>query len=125
MQFRSLIITGLLACAGFVLPVQAADEKKTRDPKTESTKKADVPPPPPAVSGDFQEQDEIKADVTIRRGKDKVIEEYRINGRLYMVRVIPTRGKPYYIRYPEGEHGRVIRKELDDIQTPFWKLFEW
>ena len=85
---------------------------------------AEVPPPPVIPEG-FEEESNIKADVTIRKGKDKVIEEYRISGKLYMVRIIPTIGKPYYIKYPEGESGRVIRHELEDIKTPFWKLFEW
>jgi hypothetical protein len=82
-------------------------------------------PPPPVIPEGFDEDDSIQADVTIRKGKDKVIEEFRVNGALYMVRITPKIGKPYYLRYPEGEKGRVIRKELDDINTPFWKLFEW
>jgi len=82
-------------------------------------------PPPPAIPDKFEEQSNIKADVTIRKGKHKVVEEYRINGELYLVRVIPTIGKPYYIRYPDGAAGAGIRNELEDIKTPFWKLFEW
>jgi len=85
---------------------------------------AEVPPPPVIPEG-FDEQDSMQADVVIRKGKDKVIEEYRVNGQLYMVKIIPKIGKPYYIRYPDGPEGRVIRRELDDINTPFWKLFEW
>jgi hypothetical protein len=40
-----------------------------------------------------------------------------------MVRIIPKVGKPYYIKY--SEDGNQIRGELEDIQTPYWKLFEW
>ena len=91
----------------------------------EKPQAAEVPVPPPVISEDFAEQDNFKADVTIRKGKEKVIEEYRVNGELYMVRIIPKIGKPYLIRYPEGANGRVIRRELSDIDTPFWTLFEW
>ena len=87
--------------------------------------KQDVPPPPPITDEEFEEQARVQADVTIRKGKDKVIEEYRVNGKLYMVKVTPKVGKPYYLRYPEGEGGRVIQHELRDINTPYWKLFEW
>ncbi len=87
-------------------------------------KPAEVPAPPDIPEG-FDEQDSFEADVVIRKGKDRVIEEYRVNGELYMVRITPKVGKPYYIRYPDGPKGRVIRKELEDINTPFWKLFEW
>ncbi|NOY67832.1 MAG: DUF2782 domain-containing protein [Gammaproteobacteria bacterium] len=89
-----------------------------------ATPSAEVPPPP-VIPDEFEEQSNIKADVTIRKGKNKVIEEYRINGALYMVRIIPTIGKPYYLKFPEGENGPAIRSELESIQTPFWKLFEW
>ncbi len=94
---------------------------------TAGNQKPEVPPPPdmPADFKDFDEQSSIKADVTIHKGKKKVIEEYRINGRLYMIRVIPKIGKPYYIRYSDAASGQAIRRELDDISTPFWKLFEW
>lgn len=94
---------------------------------TADNKNPDVPPPPdmPADFKDFDEQSSIKADVTIHKGKQKVIEEYRINGQLYMIRVIPKIGKPYYIRYTDGTSGQAIRRELDDINMPFWKLFEW
>lgn len=87
-------------------------------------KAAPVPPPPdlPSIGEDI---DSMQADVVIRKGKDQVVEEFRVNGELYMVRITPKVGKPYYIRYPDGEKGRQIRKDLDDINTPFWKLFEW
>lgn len=89
-------------------------------------KAVEVPPPPALPEGyDDNDEDSMKADVVIRKGKKGVIEEYRVNGELYMVRITPKKGKPYYIRYPDGEKGRVIRRELDDINTPFWKLFEW
>ena len=89
---------------------------------------APLPEPPEiqeqqTASDEDQESQEIKADVTIKRSKDKVIEEYRINGRLYMVRVIPAKGKPYYIKFPDNGHA--VTGELTDIQTPYWKLFEW
>ena len=82
-------------------------------------------PPPPAIPDQLEDETNIKADVTIRKGRDKVIEEYRVNGQLYLVKITPKVGKPYYLRYPEGAEGKVIRRELEDINTPFWKLFEW
>ena len=88
-------------------------------------KTAPVPPPPNLPPAAADNDDSMQADVVIRKGKDGVVEEYRVNGELYMVRITPNVGKPYYIRYPDGEKGRQIRKDLDDINTPYWKLFEW
>ncbi len=111
--FRKTLLTTtiLLAVAG---PGITLAEEKT----------VDVPPPPALPEG-VDNEDSMQADVVIRKGKDKVIEEFRVNGQLYMVRITPKIGKPYYIRYPDGANGRTIRRELDDINTPFWKLFEW
>jgi hypothetical protein len=119
------LVPALLSVSLFVLGMSVAISQAA-EPK-DAGAKAKVPPPPPIpdlpdMGGNEQD---IHADVTIRKGKDEVVEEYRIHGQLYMVRVIPSVGKPYYLRYPEGANGRVIRRELDDIQTPYWKLFEW
>jgi len=108
---KTMLIIPLLMLTCSVGQVQA--EEKT----------IDVPPPPALPEG--ADDDSIKADVVIRRDEDKVVEEFSVNGELYMVRITPKVGKPYYIRYPDGAKGRSVRKELDDINTPFWKLFEW
>ena len=42
--------------------------------------------PPPAMS----DEEEIEPEVQIIKREDKTIEEYRINGRLYMVKVTPA-----------------------------------
>jgi len=91
----------------------------------EQTPKKAVVPPPPVIPDETTDGQRIKADVVIRKFKDKVVEEYRINGNLYMVKITPKLGKPYYLRYPDGESGGAIRHELRDINTPYWKLFEW
>ena len=81
-------------------------------------------PEPPPMAADTDESQQIEADVTIIRKKEHTIEEYRINGKLHMVRITPTKGKAYYLLYPKNG-GSPVRKDLDDIQTPYWKLFEW
>ncbi len=89
---------------------------------------ATAPPPPPIVNDDGQNDgqsaaEQIQPDVTIKRDDDNVIEEYRINGRLYMVRIFPKLGKPYYLLYPE-DGSDPSRYPLDDSPT-YWKLFSW
>ncbi|WP_111268216.1 DUF2782 domain-containing protein [Marilutibacter maris] len=51
-----------------------------------------------------------------------VIEEYRVNGRLQVVKVTPARGPVYYLQDRDGD-GRP-----DDgapVSPVLWKLFEW
>ncbi|GMQ77180.1 MAG: hypothetical protein BMS9Abin01_2501 [Gammaproteobacteria bacterium] len=43
--------------------------------------------------------------------------EHRINGRLYMIKVIPAKGPPYYLIDTEG-NGEFIRSELAQETTP-------
>ena len=79
----------------------------------------DVPPPPVAATGDA----ELEPQVTITtRGEDKV-EEYRINGRLYMIKVTPPHGVPYYLVDEQG-HGVLSRKDSVDSATrpPMWVI---
>ena len=86
-----LIAVALLL--SFALPAFAqSNQPKDLQPLPE------VPEPPelalPAPGAD-QEDASLEPQVTItRRGEDQV-EEYRLNGRLYMIKVIPRIGLPY------------------------------
>ena len=68
------------------------------------------------------ELDGLEAEVTIvHRGK-QVHEEYRIHGRLYMVKVYPAKGPPYYLIDYEGQ-GRYRRSDLEPtIAIPNWVI---
>ena len=77
--------------------------------------------PPPAGS------DDPAPAVTIRTGKNgDRIEEYREAGKVYMVRVVPVRGKPYYL-YDDDRNGRLDRSDADrhTIAPVYWTLYEW
>lgn len=78
--------------------------------------------PPPVESGET-----LEPDITIiRRGK-KTIQEYRINGDLYMVKIIPDVGPPYYLLDTDGDGNMDVRRsDLEDgIQVPQWVIFSW
>jgi hypothetical protein len=89
-----------------------------RDPKLEPV--PDIPPPPGAVDPGMEPQ------VTItQRGRNRV-EEYRIRGQLYMIKVTPRGGKPYYLVDERGD-GQMHR--YDDLspnfQVPMWVIHEF
>ena len=65
-------------------------------------------------------------EVTIRDKGGKKVEEYRINGRLYMIRVTPQVGPPYYLIDEEG-HGRFVRRNGFDkgLVIPTWVIKAW
>jgi hypothetical protein len=102
----------------FALPVLAASESEELQIRT-------LPPEPkrPPVESD----EDAEPDVRIIRRKDAVIEEYRVNGELRAVKVIPVRGPEYYLIDTDGD-GRLDTRssELDDdILVPGWVIFSW
>ena len=82
------------------------------------------PPPPPGMLNDA----DLEPQVTIRkRGEDKV-EEYRMNGKLYMIRVTPPHGTSYYLVDPKGDGG-FVRQETGvadkSLSVPMWVILSF
>ncbi len=63
-------------------------------------------------------------DVTIRQDGDRIIEEYRVNGFLYAIKVTPKNGKPYFLVRAD-ETGNFIRSDQPDMLIPQWEIFSW
>ena len=92
-------------------------------------------PPPPETPRDYRpataqepkasEENVPEPEVIITtRGEDKH-EEYRLGGRLYMIKVTPRIGKPYYLIDNEGR-GEFLRSELQpSVKPPMWILKEF
>ena len=81
-----------------------------------------IPEPPPPPPG-FELDPFLEPQVTIlKRGVDTV-EEYRISGRLYMVKVTPPTGRPYYLIDQRGD-GMFTRQDSFDsgIRVPMWVI---
>lgn len=92
----------------------------------------------PAKAGDVPIPEKVEAtepaanpaddppEVTIRvESSGDRVEEYRQNGVLYMVKVTPTRGAPYYLMDTDG-NGRLNRDDRDPRVSPVhWTIYEW
>ena len=98
----------------------AADQIAPPPPKLEPL--PEPPPPPPAVASD----PELEPQVTIIRRETETIEEFRVNGRLTMVKVTPRHGRPYYL-VAEGAEGAFVRRDSLDtgLRVPLWVLFSF
>ena len=101
-----------LALLGIALPL-AAQQPSRLEPLPEP------PPPPPGLEPDPA----LEPQVTItRRGEDKV-EEYRVNGRLYAVKVTPPHGVPYFLMDVTGDGTMIRRDSLDSgLRVPQWVI---
>ena len=90
---------------------------------------APAPPPLPAEEGDkaHAEEDNLEPQVTIIRRAENTIEEYRVNGQLYMVKMTPDVGEPYYLVDTDGDGSlETTRHNLDaNHNIPQWILFRW
>lgn len=76
------------------------------------------------LSGFAQESVEGDPDVTIRQEGERTVEEYRVNGFLYAVKVIPKKGKPYFLVRADGD-SNFIRADKPDMLIPAWEIFSW
>jgi hypothetical protein len=82
-----------------------------------------APPPPTGLSGEEDLQPEVKI---TKRGED-IIYEYRVNNQLYMVKVVPRIGYPYYLVDQDGNGSLESRYNTlePNITVPRWVLYRW
>jgi Protein of unknown function (DUF2782) len=83
-----------------------------------------LPPPPPPGLGD---QEDIEPEVRIIKGEDQTIEEYRVNGQLYMIKVTPKNAPTYYLVDSDGDGSlESSPSEIEPrLMIPSWVLFRW
>lgn len=82
------------------------------------------PPPPPPV---LQSGEPLEPEVTIIKDEKKTVYEYRINGQLYMVKVEPKVGKPYYFLDSDGDGQLDVHEtgKPSNAAVNQWILFRW
>lgn len=79
--------------------------------------------PPPAMSKDGDGVDE--PEITIIKKKGETVEEYRINGQLYMMKITPAHGVPYYLHKEDQDGGWVNSGPNPPLVIPKWTLFRF
>jgi hypothetical protein len=81
-----------------------------------------VPEPPPPPPG-YQLDASMEPQVSIVQKGDTKEEQYRMNGKLYMVKVTPAHGVPYYLIDSRGD-GVFSRMETTDsgLRVPVWVI---
>lgn len=104
----------LLALSLFALPLSAQEQA--------------APPPPPLLDdSDLSTRELMEPEITIIERDGEIIQEYRIAGQLYMVRVTPQVGPAYYLVDMDGDGNMDTRNhELDPrVHIPAWVLFRF
>src|SRR6202167_1311681 len=110
MRFRALLLLALFVA----LPVLAQGK---RPPGLEPI--PEPPPPPQGTDPDTSLEPQV---TIIKRGEDQV-EEYRMNGKLYMMKVTPPNGRPYYLIDRTGG-GAMTRADVIEpgLSVPMWVI---
>jgi hypothetical protein len=107
-----LIALLLLACLS--LAVYAEDVKNSEL----------KPLPPPPALDPSESPDEPQ--VTITKQTEQTVEEFRSHGKLYMIKITPKHGKPYYLIDDRGD-GKFARQESLDsgLRVPQWVILKF
>ncbi len=73
------------------------------------------------------EEPESSGEVTIQDAKTDIVEELRVNGQLYAIRVSPKHGTPYYLVDSDGDGNLETRKNDTDpaLLIPAWVIKKW
>jgi hypothetical protein len=110
---RRFILLSFLAFPAFAVNEQP--------PRREAVPEAPEPPLP------VQSGETLEPDITIIRKGKKTIQEFRRGGRLFMIKVIPDIGPPYYFLDNDGDGKMDVRR--DDLDKGsninMWKILEW
>ncbi len=110
-----LQLTILIAALAAALSASAQDRSKAQP----------IPEPPPPPPG-FELDPALEPQVTIRKRGEDTVEEYRISGKLYMIKVTPPGGRSYYLIDERGD-GKFSRQEAHDsgIRPPMWVIHQF
>ena len=84
-------------------------------------------PAPPTIPDEIAEEQRVDTDqVEIVPPKQARVLEFRQNGRLYMVKITPTSGPPYYLVDTNGDGSLdSVEDGLERVQVPHWLIHSW
>lgn len=73
------------------------------------------------------QDEQIEPTVTIREEEERRVEEYSRNGQVYMVKITPKGGVPYYYIDTDGDGNLEASpsKGLEPVRPVYWKVKEW
>ncbi|MBW0148639.1 DUF2782 domain-containing protein [Marinobacter arenosus] len=112
---KRFAFSGALLLAGFSGVAIAQDDGALDETLVET-------PDEPVVISDYQPSSE-GPQIVIRPGENEVFYEYRVNGQLMEIKVVPEVGPEYYLVPSDG--GGWIRETESDMLVPSWVLFRW
>ena len=119
MRLIHLMLLLSLTISSAYLPAQAADKK----PIPDNLKPLPEAMPPPAV---LEGNPADEPEVTVVQKGENTVEEYRIHGELYMQKVTPSHGVPYYLLKEDQDGGwSKYDGPAAPMAIPKWVIFRF
>jgi hypothetical protein len=124
---ENMRVISLLILAVLMAPALAADPAANGAKNKAPATSVPAPPPPPEnynppAAPELPDAGQPEPEITITTKGTEIHEEYRLNGRLYMIKVVPKKGKPYYLIDQEGS-GQFRRSDFESrIAIPTWVI---
>lgn len=115
MKFGALLFS-LFLLTFALQPVQA--QTRPRPPNLQP-----VPEPPPPPKG-FELDSALEPQITIVKRGNETVEEFRMGGRLYMMKVSPAGGGTAYFLVDHTGDGTFARQNSHDtgLRPPMWVI---
>ena len=82
----------------------------------------DIPPPPIADDGNLTDEPQV---TIVKKKNGDTVEEYRIGGQLYMMKITPSHGVPYYMHREDQDGGWINDGPSQPLSIPKWTLFRF
>ena len=124
-----------LACALAACPSAAADAApKAKEEAADSAPSAEAPQPESAPKREARPKPVVRPtgpppefrgpDVTLIASEERSVYEFRQNGQLRMIKVVPKFGKPYYLAPRDPTTGFGDLEQADSLIAE-WVLWEF
>ncbi|MGJ8523787.1 hypothetical protein R84981_002500 [Carnimonas sp. R-84981] len=97
----------LALCLAAIPNVQAEAEQQPQQPQ--STQQQDAPDP----------------DITTHQDNGREVKEYRVNGKLYAIRIKPAHAPAYYLVDTDGDGNFQRQNDDQRVVVPRWTIASW
>ena len=126
MRHALILILTLFAAAIAVAQPAIAQNAVAQNTPAQNKSAAQPILEPPLPPPGFELDPATEPQVTIRKRGEDTVEEYRIAGKLYMMKVTPPGGRPYYLIDERGD-GKFARQEGPGtgVRPPMWVIHSW
>jgi hypothetical protein len=83
-------------------------------------------PPPPELPPQVESGEVLEPEVTITESDRGTVHRYSINGKVYMVKVVPKSGPPYYFIDSDGDGQLDARADdIKEASVQQWEIMSW